>query len=802
MIQILKQRSYTNKKGERTKGAYKFVEPKIEIDTVQELFLNLEDYIAEIPSEERYNLHYTLATNLEGEKPRQFQSQNIIPFDIDGIDVDRIDEYLEPCLQAIGNLNMSDVAIVGSGRGLHFLVGSTFTITDSQYFKDTKRFYNAVCDRINLTLKRLSLQGEADPGLWSANHCLRLPGTLNIKNPQEGYKNENFSGNCEIIYRVINPIPNLEIKDLAGQGQFKDEQYLKIQPTHRGGSYPVDNGGVMDCPFMQWASKEQTEVSETQWWSMISIASYMEESDKLIHEFSENHPDYDPEETEAKRSNCLAFGPHTCQTISEKWSGCQQCPHYGKITSPISIKSKNYIKTKATGFREVKQEKVGIDPATGQEIFREVPGRPNYEDLRKYFEQKHEYISTFEESIYVWNETHWKKVTKKYVEGFAQRHIVPPPTQPQRTEFLSLVKCTNLKEEKWFDNSTFQKMNLQNGVLDLSGKEPKFIERSTKYGFRTCLNYDYDPDAQCPTFDQFMIDVTKDRKDLENILLEFAGYSFANDECRHAKALILLGEGSNGKSTFIELLQEIAGEGSYSSLSARDLEDPQHRAQMEGKLFNLSEETPNKSFVDSSVFKNVVSGGAMTVKIVYQPPYSVPNRAKLIMAANELPRTGDLTHGFLRRLLIIPFDNQFKGTNRDKGIKHKMYKEIPGILNRILEGYRRLCENDEFTQSETVIEALTEFRQDNDPIFSFVSECLVIKPDWEMSDEGTDFSDIYQAFQNYQQMRGSRLNIDSPRLSRRINPLVKDFKWRKKRKGKFGTTKLMGVFLVEEDRDF
>ena len=53
-------------------------------------------------------------------KNRKWVKQNIIPFDIDGIDVDRVDLYIEAVLEVLG-LNQFDVGIVESGNGYIFL---------------------------------------------------------------------------------------------------------------------------------------------------------------------------------------------------------------------------------------------------------------------------------------------------------------------------------------------------------------------------------------------------------------------------------------------------------------------------------------------------------------------------------------------------------------------------------------------------------------------------------------------------------------------------------------------------------
>jgi len=285
------------------------------------------------------------------------------------------------------------------------------------------------------------------------------------------------------------------------------------------------------------------------------------------------------------------------------------------------------------------------------------------------------------------------------------------------------------------------------------------------------------------------------------LLLEFAGYAFSNDKCVYAKALILLGDGTNGKSTFLNVLTELAGEGAYSSLSAKHFSKETYLVQLEGKLFNLAEETPTGAFVDSSEFKNIVSGGSTIVRKMYKDAYTTRLNAKLMMAANDLPRTSDATKGFLRRLLIVPFDVEFSTAagNKDVDIEIKLFKELPGILNRIIEGYRRLSAQKGFTDSNVVKEAVYAYRDSIDNIHSYVRDQLIIK---DYSDPGkTEFNKIYQDYVKYCDESRAK-PVERPILSRKLRSYIKDYKTRIRRRGKHRVTYLHGVFMQSSDYGF
>lgn len=709
-IQILKQRPYTDKQG-KLRTPMKLVNLDKNPETIQELFENLDFFLGQIPAKEHWNLHYTLCNCVEGEKPRTFKSQSVIPIDIDNADTTKMEEYLEAVASAL-NLNVSDMGSVISGGGYHFLIGTTHQINDSEYFKLTEKFYKIICERVNTSLKNRGLKGSADPGLWSAGHTLRLPGTKNIKTPETGYPNKHFEGDCKLINPIINPLGDVTVSSLVGN-ELKDDEFLPVKTQSLGGKIATDDDAVLSgCAFLNWCKENPEEVKEPQWYAMLGITGFLKEADTIVHNLSKDNSQYDYEETQQKVEQARCYGPRTCDSVSRLFDGCRDCDHFGKVTSPITIKSDSFIATRETGFRELKHDKNGAV----------IPGKIIYEDLVKYYDELHPHMATDEGVVYTYTGTHWEMTKKGQILSFAWEHIQPETTDKERREFHELMKITNVKPESWFDTTSHQKMNLKNGVLDLKTK--KFLNHSTDYGFKTCLNYDYDPDAECPVFDRFMKEITCNDKDLESILLEYAGYCFSNADPIFQKALMLLGEGRNGKSTFIEVIQEIAGEGAYSSLGINDLNDKSSRADMYGKLFNANEETSTKGFKETSNLKNLITGGSTQIHIFYHGKFSVKMKTKLIMGMNSIPETSDTTEGFMRRLLIVPFNAKFEEQygNVDREIKYKMFKECSGILNRIIEGHDRLFSQKGFTASEEVTSVVEEYREDMDFLGTFLKE--------------------------------------------------------------------------------
>ena len=121
--------------------------------------------------------------------------------------------------------------------------------------------------------------------------------------------------------------------------------------------------------------------------------------------------------------------------------------------------------------------------------------------------------------------------------------------------------------------------------------------------------------------------------------------------------------------------------------------------------------------------------------------------------------------------------------------------KAPGILNKILEGYKRLTKNKKFTKSKVIDNEAQAYLDEIDDTRNFVKECLHVK-EWEDS-SGTDFYKIYKDYVRYCDDSGINLRyaLKKNQLSKELSRYIPDWKVRKKRKGKQGTVFFRGIYL-------
>ncbi len=391
--------------------------------------------------------------------------------------------------------------------------------------------------------------------------------------------------------------------------------------------------------------------------------------------------------------------------------------------------------------------------------------KPDYDALLKEWQKLQPYKTIADmKYVYAFNGTHYTDVHPFEIKAFAERMLFPKPEDKPRQEFLHKVFANNVTRRSFFLETTEGKFNFKNGVLSLLDK--KLSPHSPEYGFRGVLPYEYDPEARCPQFKEWLDGVMMGNKKLTAILQEYMGYVIRGGEYRFHKALWLGGVGRNGKSTFIDILKRLIGTGNFSTISIRALmSDKFAGAELDGKLANFSEETSPQELADSGPFKNLTGDGELLVQKKYGDPYNIRNQAKLIMTYNQIPDLKDLSPGMLSRPLIIPFKKQIKEHEQDHKIKDKLSEELPGIFNFALAGWHRLERQNGFTRSTVSENALKKVGEESCNVFQWVENSIQTK---EVGSNDPSFIKTARAM--YEQYKNDeRFPFKAPEFFRRLN---------------------------------
>jgi|SRR5215208_1718203 len=287
------------------------------------------------------------------------------------------------------------------------------------------------------------------------------------------------------------------------------------------------------------------------------------------------------------------------------------------------------------------------------------------------------------------------------------------------------------------------KLAFPNGTLNLHTfeLEPHRPEDYIAAG----VPYAYDPEAEGPNWDRYLTYLRGQLgEDVADFLLEFLGYSLTADTSEEAM-LFLVGEKGSGKSTFIEGAQAMLGSDLVMTQSIAGLQQRFGRAGLVGKRLILSREMSALKLLETDIISNIVSGEPINIEHKGRDGFDYTPVAKVIQAANRLPRVPNTEAGIYRRLKVIQY-RPLEG-EPDRTLKEGIKGEGPRILNTALAGLGRYKERGGFEIPESVEKASRAWYDENDVIGTFFADCI---------EEGTKdvrLARIYALYQRWCQQR-------------------------------------------------
>ncbi len=235
---------------------------------------------------------------------------------------------------------------------------------------------------------------------------------------------------------------------------------------------------------------------------------------------------------------------------------------------------------------------------------------------------------------------------------------------------------------------------VQNGYLhiDLVSGDMTLTEPDPALGMTYVIPCRFDPHAQAPRFERFLQQVLPDQA-TRDYVRAYAGYTLLYD-CRFQIAIFFLGSGSNGKSTFAQIIAALHHREQCVAMKLGTL-DGFGLSQLVDATLVVVDETPQR--INEQAIKTLISGGLTQADRKYMPPIRFYPHAKWILCGNNLPAISDHSHGFWRRLPIVPFTQRFSPSEQDPMLAEVIIREeLSGVLTWAIEGLIRVLRDGKF----------------------------------------------------------------------------------------------------------
>lgn len=261
-------------------------------------------------------------------------------------------------------------------------------------------------------------------------------------------------------------------------------------------------------------------------------------------------------------------------------------------------------------------------------------------------------------------------------------------------DMLDLVMHMNYVREM---KSEPHLLNVQNGVVNLKTKE--LMSHHPKYGCSNICICDYNPDAKSTRFKEFAKEIMSDNEDIYDYMQTAAGYWITGLR-REEKLWILLGNGSNGKSKYLEAIAYTLG--NYACLfptnaltkSNSDASRPTPElVPLINTRYAHTSELEAGNVINDGCIKQYTGNAHLLVRKMRKEYSKVEVCFKIAIDTNYPPNFKRFDYAIKRRIVIIPFTRQFKGKDRDNDLVPKLQADCEYILKYLVDGAYKYYKN-------------------------------------------------------------------------------------------------------------
>lgn len=255
-------------------------------------------------------------------------------------------------------------------------------------------------------------------------------------------------------------------------------------------------------------------------------------------------------------------------------------------------------------------------------------------------------------------------------------------------ESVKLARGKLLVGVEDFDRDPYV-LNVENGTVDLRTGTLRAHNRDDL--MTKMAPVEFDPKAKATRFKRFMKQTLVD-DELIAFVQRFLGYSLTGSTEERALA-VLHGVGKNGKSTLVELFQDMLGD--YAGVVApsvvmqqrySDSKGEYALAELKGKRFVSVSETKRGVELEEATVKQITGNDTISARAPYGRPFAYRPQFKLWMSTNHKPEIPDGSEAIWDRMRLIPFAQRFEGRGADPKLPEKLRGELSGVLAWAVEG--------------------------------------------------------------------------------------------------------------------
>ena len=298
-------------------------------------------------------------------------------------------------------------------------------------------------------------------------------------------------------------------------------------------------------------------------------------------------------------------------------------------------------------------------------------------------------------------------------------------------------------------------LNCRNGTIDLASGALRPHSRSD--GITKILDLDFNLDAQCPRWEQFIRECFEGQGDLIEFIHRAVGYTLTGKVAEQC-LFFLHGEGRNGKTVFVQTLLHLLGPYALKAPSELIMRKEHgssagaspELARLKGARMVVASEVEEGQRMGEAKVKDLTGSDRLVARPLYCAPIEFDPTHKLWIYGNHKPTVHGTDYGIWRRIRLIPFANVVPDEKVDPDLVCKLYAEREGILAWAVRGCLT-WQRDGLHLPDAVQTATSEYRQESDRPGNFLEERCIVAGLLR-----ADKSDLYAAYEEWCKASGER----------------------------------------------
>lgn len=276
-------------------------------------------------------------------------------------------------------------------------------------------------------------------------------------------------------------------------------------------------------------------------------------------------------------------------------------------------------------------------------------------------------------------------------------------------------------------------LNCGNGVVDL--RAGTLLPHDKKYMLSKNTHIDVDFNGKPKEWLKALDGIFQGNKGVLSFIKKAIGYSLTGST-KEQCFFQCYGNGSNGKSVFLNTFEAILGDyalntqvqsilakgGSSSGGNASpDI------ARMNGARLVRTNEPEEGARFNEGLVKQLTGGDTITARFLYGEEFQFKSEFKLWIACNHKIIVRGTDKGIWRRMRLIPFEAEFEDKNDDKDLASKIETEYPQILAWAIQGCLE-WQKEGLEMPDEIRNATNEYRDEMDIVRSFAKDKIKAKP--------------------------------------------------------------------------